>query len=126
MNYINFFTILLLFTLLHSCTSNKDNKIPEELLKEIRAITTLSDSLMTYEQRETKYKITIIMKAHLKVENNHVKFTGSYKDFTDKDLSKHYYDYIQKSVKELNTYIDSKKIENVSKLLEEGMLQVFN
>lgn len=88
----------------------------DETYLELQKIAQMPDSLLTEEERSRRYELFSLIKGKVSVKGNQFHSTAKRKDFTDKGLSKYYYDILEKSISETNQWAKKEGITNLDSL----------
>ncbi|WP_286846872.1 MULTISPECIES: hypothetical protein [unclassified Proteiniphilum] len=86
--------------------------------QELREFIEKPDSLLTQEQKTKKEELFKIVLEKITVKNNQFYNSAKIKDFTDKGLSKYYYDILEKSLMETNQWVKDEKISNLDSVFQ--------
>ncbi len=81
-------------------------------------LTTMSDSLLTVEQRKLKDKLRYVFYRNITVCGNHLIFTLSKDSFLNLDLPVIYYDMVIRDINNMNNYTDTTGIDFIQSFLE--------
>lgn len=103
-----------------SCSNSVKEEKKAQLQKGYEYVHLIPDSLRTPEQQKLYHLILETVISHLKVDNNHLSFSLSELDFTNRGIPKPYYELLQHSIKDANHFIDSVGINNMDSILRES------
>lgn len=120
-------TLILLFSF--ACKNQKaDSNVDtyENTYQEFKQFIEKPDSLLTQEQITKKELLSKIVLEHITVKDNQFHNSAEIKDFTDKGLSKYYYDILKVSLKETNQWVKDEKITNLDSVYRESKNLLIN
>lgn len=96
--------------------SNKDTHA--STFQELKEFIEKPDSLLTQEQITKREELFKIVLEKITVKNNQFYNSAKINDFTDKGLSKYYYDILEESLMETNQWVKDEKISNLDSVFQ--------
>ncbi len=115
-----YFVLILVFPLLAlSCKNQKINTTGDSYAntyQKLKEFIEKPDSLLTQDERIKKDKLFNLIFEKVIIRDNQFYTTATRKDFTDKGLSKYYYDILKTSIKEANQWVKEEGISNLDSI----------
>ncbi len=115
--YFVLISVLLLLAL--SCKNQKISSAEDSYAntyQELKEYIEKPDSLLTQDERIKRDELFNLILEKVIIRDNQFYTTAKRKDFTDKGLSKYYYDILKTSIKETNQWVKKEGISNLDSI----------
>lgn len=116
------YLVVLIFLFGFSCVNQKGASSDDtyaSTFQELKEFIEKPDSLLTQGQITKREKLFKIVLEKITVRDNQFYNSADIKDFTDKGLSRYYYDILEESLKETNQWVKDEKITNLDSITQD-------
>jgi LAS superfamily LD-carboxypeptidase LdcB len=123
-----FYLAVLMLLFCFACGNYKKNLNTEtytSTLQELNEFIEKPDDLLTQKEKDKRDLLFNLVLDKVSIKNNQFYSSATAKDFTDRRLSKYYYDILEKSIKETNQWVQNEHITNLDSMFQSSINLLF-